>query len=87
MADMLVKLYDIPDDWSFLSNQAALGVTIRKPLGPEKHLVTDWVRGRFGDAWASETDVALGHEVEGLWVCDHRRCWPSRVLHENGGGS
>lgn len=62
MTDMLVKLYDLRDDWNFLSEQAARGVTLRKPMGPEKHLVVDWVRDSFGDAWASETDVALSHQ-------------------------
>ena len=59
MTDMLSKLYEIQDDWNFMTEQAALGVTLRKPIGPEKHLVTDWVRDNFGDVWASETDVAL----------------------------
>ena len=62
MTDMLVKLYDLRDDWNFLSTQAARGVTLRKPIGLEKHLVIDWVKDRFGAAWASETDVALSHQ-------------------------
>ena len=62
MTDMLVKLYDLRDDWNFLSTQVARGVTLRKPIGPEKHLVIDWVKDHFGDAWASETDVALSHQ-------------------------
>jgi hypothetical protein len=61
MTDMLVKLYDLPDDWSFLSAQAGLGVSIRKPIGPEKHLVVGWVREAFEAAWASEVDVALSN--------------------------
>ena len=61
MTDMLVKLYDIKDDWSFLEAQAAQGITIRKPIGPEKHRVIDWVRQAFGNAWASETDMALSN--------------------------
>lgn len=61
MTDMLVKLYDLQDDWNFLATQAAQGVTLRKPIGPEKHLVVDWVRDHFGDGWASETDMALSH--------------------------
>lgn len=62
MTDMLVKLYDLADDWSFLAGQEQLGVTIRKPIGPEKHLIVDWVRKKFLlDAWASETDVALSN--------------------------
>lgn len=62
MTDMLVKLYDLSNNWSFLSEQAERGVTLRKPFGPEKHLVIDWVRDQFGDVWAGETAVALSHQ-------------------------
>lgn len=62
MTDMLVKLYDLQDDWNFLSTQAVQRVTLRKPIGPEKYLIIDWVKDNFGEAWASETDVALSHQ-------------------------
>lgn len=60
MTDMLVKLYDLEHDWGFVAEQAAAGITIRKPLATERHLVTDWVRGQFGAAWASECAVTTG---------------------------
>ena len=59
MSDMLVRLYELSDDWGFLAQQENLGITIRKPIGPEKHVIVDWVREKFSDAWASETDVAI----------------------------
>jgi ribosomal protein S18 acetylase RimI-like enzyme len=59
MSDMLVKLYDLADDWAFMAQQAALGITIRKPIGAERGLVIDWVGQRFSDAWRSETEGAL----------------------------
>ena len=62
MTDMLVKLYDLPDNWAFITEMQARGVTIRKPIGPERHYIIDWVRTTFSDAWASETDVALGNQ-------------------------
>ena len=61
MTDMLVKLYELEDDWSFLTAQEGLGVTVRKPIGPERHLVVDWVKDEFSDAWASETDMAFSN--------------------------
>jgi len=61
MSDMLVKLYELKDDWGFLAQQEELGITIRKPIGPEKHLLVAWVRETFGDAWASETDRACSN--------------------------
>lgn len=61
MPDMLVKLYNLPDDWSFLQEQAAKGITIRKPIGPEKHLAIAWIRQQFSSAWASEFDQAISN--------------------------
>ncbi len=61
MTDMLVKLYDLKDDWGFLTEQERLGITIRKPLGAEKHLAVAWVQEQFGDVWASETDMAFSN--------------------------
>ena len=59
MPDMLVKLYELDDDWHFLAGQKKQGIVIRKPIGPEKDAVVQWVAENFGPAWASETDCAL----------------------------
>lgn len=61
MPDMLVKLYQVPDDWSFIQQQESLGVTIRKPLGVEKFKVVEAVRAEFGEPWASETDSTFSN--------------------------
>ncbi len=71
MMDMLVKLYQIADDWSFLAEQRARGITFRKPIGPEKRFVVDWVAERFGDAWASETDRALSNQPITCFIALH----------------
>lgn len=61
MSDMLVKLYNLADDWGFLAAQQQMGITIRKPIGPEKHVLVGWVKQHFSDAWASETDQAMSN--------------------------
>jgi predicted N-acetyltransferase YhbS len=33
MPDMLVKLYDLDDDWHFMADQKNRGIIIRKPIG------------------------------------------------------
>jgi predicted N-acetyltransferase YhbS len=68
MPDMLVKLYDLKDDWSFLQEQGNCGITIRKPIGPEKRLIVDWIDERFGDAWASEADVAISNRPGSCFI-------------------
>ena len=59
---MLIKLYELEDDRQFLSKQQALGIGLRKPIGPEKHGLIDWVADHFSAGWASETDVALSNK-------------------------
>ena len=72
MSDMLVKLYEIQDDWAFLNEQAVLGITLRKPIGPERRLVIDWVSTHFGDAWASEVDAAQARQPSTCFIALHR---------------
>ena len=62
MADMLIKLYELEFTGSFEANQKALGIELRKPIGPEKRAIIAWVVDRFGNAWASEVDVALSNQ-------------------------
>lgn len=60
MPDMLVKLYDLPDLAPSLARQDAAGITVRRALAPEKHLVVDWVRAVFKNVyWPAETDVSF----------------------------
>lgn len=68
MSDMLVKLYDIPTDFSFIAGMAWKGIIIRKPIGPEKHLTIDWIAQYFSDAWCSEFDVAMGRIPPTCWI-------------------
>ena len=62
MADMLIKLYELEDHWPFVAQQKALGITLRKPIGPEKHDTIAWVADHFSAGWASEADVALSNK-------------------------
>jgi len=59
MPDMLIKLYDLEDDWSFMAVQKEQGIAIRKLIGPETHIIVKWVSGQFGGGWAAETKAAL----------------------------
>lgn len=68
MSDLLVKLYEIPDDWGWLAEQAARGILIRKPLGPEKGLIVAWVGEHFGPGWASEADMAFGNRPVSIFI-------------------
>ncbi|MBN1992419.1 MAG: GNAT family N-acetyltransferase [Anaerolineae bacterium] len=59
MADMLVKLYNLPPLEPVLARQREEGVEIRRALAAEKHMVINWVAKRFSPLWISECDVAF----------------------------
>jgi GNAT superfamily N-acetyltransferase len=59
MPDMLVKLYELPDLMPEVNRLAADGITIRRALAPEKHVVGEWIEGLFGSHWRSECEVSF----------------------------
>ncbi len=60
-ADMLVKLYELPELEPVIQQQAQQGVTIRRAIPPEKYIVVDWVLKTFSKNWASETEISYSH--------------------------
>ena len=68
MSDMLIKLYDLTDDWSFMAEQKKRDIAIRKPIGPEKQLVVDWVSNHFSPGWAAEADIAAANSPRSCFV-------------------
>jgi GNAT superfamily N-acetyltransferase len=68
MSDMLIKLYDLDDDWRLIAEQKERGITIRKPIGPEKHKIMDWVADNFSTGWAAEADVAISNTPRSCFV-------------------
>lgn len=59
MPDMLVKLYDLPEMESGDEFAKRTGITVRRAITPEKHVVTQWIGQRFGPAWVSECEAAF----------------------------
>jgi hypothetical protein len=59
MADMLVRLYALPDPGAALARVKALGVTIRRSESWERTLTIDWVRTTFSAGWAVECETAF----------------------------
>lgn len=58
MADLLVKLYELPPE------RTLAGIDVRRALAPEKQAVMTCVDATFGSRWASEADVSFsGHPV------------------------
>lgn len=68
MADMLVKLYELPDVMPLIAQQQAAGVDIRRAIAPEKHIVVNWVRETFQQYWANECDVSFANQPVSCFV-------------------
>ena len=58
MADMLVKLYELPSNEGALRQLAAQGVTVRRALVPERPRVLAWMQANFA-GWAAEVETAF----------------------------
>lgn len=65
-ADILVRLYDLPP--LDLAPMAGSGITIRRPIGPERHIVADWVGRCFERGWVSEMEVAFGNRPRSCFI-------------------
>jgi ribosomal protein S18 acetylase RimI-like enzyme len=59
MADMLVKLYALPDAAPVLAALKQARIEIRPGDSSEKHVIADWVRHHFQETWALGCEVAL----------------------------
>ncbi|MEM6278902.1 MAG: GNAT family N-acetyltransferase [Verrucomicrobiota bacterium] len=61
MADLLVKLYDLPEDLP----RECPPFRLHRPLAPERRTVVKWVDENFGERWASEVELAFsGHPIQ-----------------------
>lgn len=64
MADLLVRLYALPDVKPKLEALRAAGVEIRRAMAYERRPVCAWVREHFGEGWAGECEAGFsGHPL------------------------
>jgi hypothetical protein len=68
MADLLVKLYTLPESGGVYSALKEKGVEIKRAIGPEKTAVAGWVLANFSKAWASEADAAFSQNPPGIFI-------------------
>jgi len=65
MADMLIKLYDLPAQEKVLSRLDQFGISIRRAMAYEQSKVHDWVKETFNIQWADECRAAFGGQPIG----------------------
>src|SRR5947207_14361001 len=59
MADMLVKLYTLPEITPLLAQLGTEGIEIRQAAPAEKRIVANWVRAHFSETWAAECEAGI----------------------------
>ncbi len=69
MSDLLVKLYDLPEQGC----QAPPDVTIKPACVVDRARILGFVRGTFGDGWASECEYALMRSPTACFVAVKNR--------------
>ncbi len=67
MTDLLVRLYDLP---VFESEQKVrdAGVTVRRAISPERHIILHWIGRHFGDAWVSEAALGMSQQPTTVFI-------------------
>lgn len=70
MSDLLVKLYNLPPLWPEIEKMERIGVTIRKPIGPENYGVIAWIKEYFGAGWASEAENAFFNDPKTIFIAE-----------------
>jgi len=68
MADMLVKLYALPDLHPYRTRLAEQGIEIRLAHPIELATISSWIRTHFSERWAREAEVAIARRPIGCYV-------------------
>jgi len=68
MADMLVKLYALPDLAPVLAEQKMKGVEIRQAHPDEKYKISEWVRDSINPNWAKGCATALEQRPPSCYI-------------------
>lgn len=68
MPDLLVKLYELPPCEEVLRELEGKGFVVKRPIGPEKLIVVDWVKENFGLHWAGEVDASFSNKPISCFV-------------------
>jgi ribosomal protein S18 acetylase RimI-like enzyme len=68
MADLLVRLYDLPPLAPALEAAANSGVTVRRALATEKAVVADFAREHGSAGWAAECEIAFARQPLACFV-------------------
>jgi GNAT superfamily N-acetyltransferase len=72
MKDMLVRLVDLPKVAAIENDLLTESIVIRRPIAPEKHLITEWIQKNFTPYWVSEAEVAFARQPVSMYIAQRR---------------
>lgn len=67
MADLLVRLFDLPV-FEAEEKVRGAGVVIRRGMAFERHVILAWIATHFSDPWVSEAALALSQQPATLYI-------------------
>lgn len=82
MQDMLVRLYDLPQEQSWMDTMAAQGIFLRRPLSAERSYCCEWVGRHFSELWANEMDTAFSRNPVSCWLAQRENSWLGFACYE-----
>jgi GNAT superfamily N-acetyltransferase len=62
MADLLVRLYDLPPSGPAIEGLAGQGIAVRRAAASERSVVVEWVRAQGSAGWAGECEAAFARQ-------------------------
>ena len=68
MADLLVKLYELPPVYPLIEELESKNIIIRKPIGPENYHVIKWISEHFGSGWAAEAENSFFNDPKTIYI-------------------
>ena len=68
MADLLVKLYTLPDVTPHLTALRERGIHIRAAHPTEGQIITGWVREHFSEGWAPAAAISAAREPSSCFL-------------------
>jgi hypothetical protein len=67
VADLLVRLYDLPE-FPAEARVRDAGIVVRRAIPPERHVVLDWVAKHFSLTWQSEAALAMSQQPTTIFL-------------------
>jgi GNAT superfamily N-acetyltransferase len=68
MADLLVRLYDLPAEGPVIAELGRQGIVIRRAVASERFIVVDSARLHGSPGWAAECEVAFARQPLACFV-------------------